>query len=105
MARAFFAIDPVLVTKATPADRRGTRGSGRQFEWRIHHVRGRAPENQPGSEGAMGEAEDSPPEAHDLCGGQEADRGGAESAVGEGEESSVNCGASLGQYRSASPFA
>jgi len=33
-----------------------------------HDVRSRSPQNQPGAEGAMGEAEDSQAEANDLSG-------------------------------------
>jgi len=74
-------------TETAPAHRRGTRGAGRcQLERLVtHDVRCRSPENQPGAEGALGEAEDSQAEENDLSGGQEADRGGAESTVGEGE--------------------
>ena len=77
-------------TEATPTDRRGTRGAGKQLERRItDNVRSRSAQDQPGAEGAMGEDEDSEAEAHDLSGGSQADRGGAASTVGEGEARGV----------------
>lgn len=68
-------------TEAAPADRRGTRGAGQQFERITHDVRSRSAAYQPGAENAMGEAEGKTDE-NDLGGRTQADRGGAASTVG-----------------------
>ena len=56
-----------------------------QLEWRGTHVRSRSPENQSGTERAMGEAEGShTPKAHYFSSRPQENRSGAESAMGEG---------------------
>ena len=76
-------------TEAAPTNRPGTGGVG-QLERRItHHVRSGAAKDQPGTESAVGEDEDSEAEAHDVSSGAEEDSGGAAGKVGEGEEGLV----------------
>jgi hypothetical protein len=78
------------LTATTPPYRRGTRGLGKQLERRItQDVRSRSPQDQPGAEKAVGEAQDSETEAHDLGRRAQADRGSAAGTVGEGEEGGI----------------
>jgi hypothetical protein len=52
--------------ETAPTNRRSTRDIGQEFERLIaHHVRSRKAQNQPGAEGAMGEAQGQA-EAYDL---------------------------------------
>ena len=73
-----------------PTNRRGPFHLGKcQLEWRVPHLRSRSPENQPGAESAMGEAEGSHAKAHDLSGWPQENRSGAESQMGKGQQVTV----------------
>jgi hypothetical protein len=80
-------------TATAPANRCSALGARKcQLERGItHDVRRSSPEDQPGTESALGKAKGlrSEAKADDLDGGTQTDRSGAESKVGKGEEGDV----------------